>query len=70
MYVFALLAHKDKATVDPMDVGQWEFYVVPTRVLNERERSQHSITLPSLRKLAQAVTYGELLGAVRQACTG
>ena len=67
VYVFALLFHKDKATVDPQDVTQWEFYVVSTRVLNDRLRSQHSITLPSLRRLAQPVTYGELSDAVRRA---
>jgi hypothetical protein len=49
VYVFALLAHQDQATLDPLDLDQWEFYVVPTAVLDARERSQHSITLPSLR---------------------
>jgi hypothetical protein len=48
VYVFALLAHKDKATIDPLDLNQWQFWAVPTRVLNERKRSQHSITVPSL----------------------
>jgi len=67
VYVFALLSNKDKATVDPLDVTQWEFYVVPTRVLNDRQRSQHSITLPSLKRLTQSVTYEELSDAVRQA---
>jgi hypothetical protein len=67
VYVFALLFHKNKATVDSMDVTQWEFYVVPTHVLNDRQRSQHSITLPSLRRLAQPVSYGELRDAVRRA---
>ncbi|MGQ0814233.1 MAG: hypothetical protein ACT4O1_07175, partial [Gemmatimonadota bacterium] len=45
VYVFALLVHKDKRTVDPLNVDQWRFYVLPTRVLDARERSQHSITL-------------------------
>src|SRR5579883_2719990 len=30
LYVFALLAHQDKATLDPMDVSQWVFFVLPT----------------------------------------
>jgi hypothetical protein len=29
VYVFALLAHTDKATVDPLDVSQWRFYILP-----------------------------------------
>lgn len=70
VYVFALFSHKDKTTVDPQDVAQWEFYVVPTRVLDERQRSQQSITLQSLRRLAKPIAYGELLDAVREARAG
>lgn len=64
VYIFALLAHKVKSTIDPMNVDQWEFYVLPTQTLNERQRSQHSITLNSLRKLAQPVKFDELLQEV------
>jgi len=68
VYVFALLAHTDQATLDPLDVSQWEFYVLPTEVLDERQRGQHSITLPSLRKLAgDAVDFAGLADAVAQA---
>lgn len=52
VYVFAVLANKIQSTLDPLDVSQWEFYVVPTAYLDNRTRSQHSITLPSLRALA------------------
>ena len=65
VYVFALLAHVEKATLDPLDLHQWEFYVLPTRVLDARARSQHSITLASLRRLeAGPVSFGELHAAV------
>lgn len=67
VYVFAVLAHVDQATLDPLDVSQWQFYVLPTRVLDERERSQHSITLPSLRALVQAVAFASVGQAVKQA---
>jgi len=67
VYVFALLAHKDQATLNPLDVSQWQFYVLPTHVLDERGRSQHSITLPSLRALAGPVSFASLRGAVEQA---
>ncbi len=61
VYVFALLAHKDKLTVDPLNVTQWEFYVLPTAVLNERTRSQHSITLKTLEGLSGgSVNYFQL----------
>ncbi len=68
VYVFALLAHRDKATVNPTDVAQWQFYVLPTRVLDQRTRSQHAITLPTLERLAgEAMSYSQLAEAVRTA---
>lgn len=68
VYVFALLAHQDKQTVEPLDVSQWTFYVVPTSVLDGRRRSQHSITLSPLCKLcSRAVSYHELRMAVQDA---
>lgn len=33
VYVFALLAHSEKATLDPLNVAQWQFFVLPTAVL-------------------------------------
>lgn len=68
VYVFALLANKDQATIDPLDVSQWEFYVVHTALLDNRTRSQHSITLPSLRGLAnESVAYSGLKYAILEA---
>lgn len=52
VYVFALLAHRDQLTIDPLDLDQWHFYVLPTYVLNSRTRSQHSITLRTLDTLS------------------
>ncbi len=68
VYVFALLAHQDKASIDPQDVSQWIFFVVPTCELDNRQRSQHSITLKSLQALAgQGVTFDFLPTAVASA---
>lgn len=52
VYVFALLDHQDKATVNPLDLDHWVFYVLATAVLDGRTRSQHSITLRTLQSLA------------------
>lgn len=61
VYVLALLHNRDRETIDPMDLAQWEFYIVPTVVFDERERSQHSITLPSLKLIAGSpVNYSNL----------
>lgn len=68
VYVFALLAHQDKHSIDPLNVGQWQFYVLPTSTLDARQRSQYSITLKSLQRLCgPPVGYGELAEAVKRA---
>jgi len=68
VYVFALLAHRDKSSIDPLNVNQWRFFVLPTKVLDTRTRSQHSITLRSLEALAgQAIHYDDLREAVHKA---
>jgi hypothetical protein len=65
VYVFALLAHADKTTIDPLNLDQWRFYVLPTATLDGRTRSQHSITLASLEKLCSGnITYSDLPSAV------
>ena len=61
VYVFALLKHKDKKTIDPTNVKQWEFYVLPTEVLNERVPDQKWIGLSRLLKLEPIrVAFGEI----------
>ncbi|HWB02775.1 MAG TPA: hypothetical protein VG796_07095 [Verrucomicrobiales bacterium] len=68
VYVFALLHHPDQETIDPMNTAQWSFFALATRVLDERKRSQHSITLPSLEGIAgPPVGYAGLLAAVKGA---
>lgn len=52
IYIFAVLAHMEKSTVDPLNVSHWRFYVLPTRVLDDRIRSRHSITLKSVEMLS------------------
>lgn len=67
VWVFALLHHTDKATLDPLNVRQWSFHVLPTGALAARTRSQHSITLKSLLALCgSAVAYEELAEAVER----
>lgn len=68
VYVLALLHHQDKSTLDPLNFDQWTFFVLPTSVLNGRKRSQHSITLPSLRRLhGPGIRFAHLQAAVLQA---
>jgi hypothetical protein len=60
VYVFCLLHHKDKRTVQPLNLDHWEFYVLATEQLNNYVRSQHSISLNSLKRLTVAVDYENL----------
>ena len=66
IYVFCVLAHKEQKTIDPMNVAQWEFYILPTSVLNSEVQNQKSITLSSLKKLNPIrVEYGDIYTTIK-----
>lgn len=56
VYVFCLLKHQDKETVDPLILDQWEFYILPTKVLNETKGNQKTIGLKPLLALNPVIT--------------
>ena len=62
VYVFALLAHEDKPTVNPMDLDQWEFYVIPTTTLNVLDRN--SLQIQDLCDHAEPLQFGQIREAV------
>ena len=66
VYVFCLYAETDLDKVDPLDLGKWEFYVIPTAKLNERCGTQKDITLSSLEKLDPIKT--DFLGIKSAVC--
>jgi len=51
VYIFCVLSHKDKDTVNPLNLNQWDFYLLETNILNEKATTQKTITLSSLLKL-------------------
>ena len=61
VYVFCLLHHKDKTTIDPLDLSQWTFYVLPARVLDERIPTQRRLALSTLLRLDPQVCSFEQL---------
>jgi hypothetical protein len=64
VYVFCVLADKDRATLDVLDLTQWEFYVLS----RHRLPAQKSIGLEKLLSLKpRKATFAELRDAVRQA---
>lgn len=58
IYVFCLLNFRgEKSKVNPLDMDQWEFYAVPTMMLDAHFPGSQSISLASLQKLTPAVKY-------------
>jgi hypothetical protein len=62
LYVFAVLKHMDMNSVDPLNLDQWEFYVIPTTEIEKRK--QKSISLKAIQSIASAVPFEELSDAV------
>ena len=65
VYVFCLLAHKDKSTLDPMNMDQWQFFVVATRRIDAALGVQESLSLSRLLKLGPIqCSYGRISSAI------
>jgi len=58
VYVFCLLNHKEQNTIDPMNLDQWEFFVLSILEVNNCNVS--TISLKSLQKLTKSVSYSNL----------
>lgn len=51
IYVFCLHKHVEQETANPLDLNQWNFYLLATKILNEKIGYQKSISLSSLLKI-------------------
>ncbi|MFN7732199.1 MAG: hypothetical protein ACK5OB_09855 [Pirellula sp.] len=51
VYVFCLLHHQDKVTVNPLELTQWSFFVVPTHGFKAEWQHQKRISLGPLERL-------------------
>ncbi len=61
IYVFCVLHHKNKATLDPINLDQWDFYVLPTQVLNEKCPTQKTLAFSVLKTMGpRCVKFSEL----------
>ena len=68
VYVFCVLSHRDATTINPLELTQWEFYVVPTRTLDEVLGDQKTVRLSRLRDMGVApVGYCQLRTAIIEA---
>lgn len=65
VYVFCLLHHRELATLDPIDVAQWTFFVVSRRQVDSAFGAQKSVGLRALTSMGVApVRYVDLAAAV------
>lgn len=61
IYVFCVHKHTDQSTIDPLIISQWDFYLMPTCVLNKRFGKQKTVSLKSLIKAgAESCEYHNL----------
>ena len=69
VYVFALLAHRDQESLDPLDLAQWEFYVMATSVLDEKVPIQKTVSLKGLMDLGcRKGRFDEIKAMVDEVC--
>ncbi len=68
VYVFCVHAASERATADPLDTTQWDFYVVGTSTIERELADQKTMTLSILRNRlgAEIVQWGQLRTAVAE----
>lgn len=64
VYVFCVFKHKEAETLNPLQLEQWDFYVISTKILNEKVKMQKSISLNKLIKIGAIKTDFESLGVI------
>ena len=51
IYVFCLLKHRDQNTIDPLNLNQWEFYILATNKIEKDFPRAKTLTLRKLKSL-------------------
>ena len=60
VYVFCVVTPKEKHLVNTLDLDQWEFYVIPTPVLDREFGDRKSIALNRMRKYSDKYHFRQL----------
>ncbi|MEE0235275.1 MAG: hypothetical protein UD961_03840 [Bacteroidales bacterium] len=69
IYVFCLNTGNNEEESNPLEISNWEFYVVPTAVINANcTPAQKSISLGKVRKLAPMTRYSDLKNVIDSIC--
>lgn len=65
VYVFCLFSETDRDKADPLQIGQWQFYVLPTSVLDEQCGDRQTLSLSALLSLSPfQCTYSDLQATI------
>jgi len=64
IYVCCLLKHLDRLTIDPLNLDQWEFYILSARDMYNFNKRKVTLTLKSLKKITTAVGYDKIRSSV------
>jgi hypothetical protein len=59
-YVFCFYPETDPAKVNILDVGAWEFYVLPTEQINRELGDQKSIGIKRIQAMSEPVKFGQV----------
>lgn len=67
IYVFCVHKHQEQATANPLLISQWDFYLLPTGVINETFGGQKTVSLSALIKAgAEKCRYCDLAGRISE----
>ncbi|MBP1947128.1 hypothetical protein [Virgibacillus litoralis] len=64
IYIFALLFEKVRNIMDPLNIEQWEFYILSTKNINEHFGVQKSVSLKPLKNVCHPVNYDDIKSVV------
>lgn len=65
VFVFCLISEQNQDRFDPMDLSQWNFFVLQTEKLNKALASQRQLSLKKLKQLNPIeCTYGNIANSI------
>ena len=64
IYIFCLNTGETREASNPLELNNWQFYVLSTDVINRKCGDAKTISLSRVEKLAKKVSYSELKGEV------
>ncbi len=60
IFVFSILTAQDGLIINPLDLKQWEFYVISTSEINNICGNQKTISLNPIKRITKSIQYPEL----------